>query len=133
MKPLVLAVALTLPMVVAACDSSVKAPYDAGVCFLVEQPANGGKPAFHPIADHQGQIEMCAARLEENRVRFLQMGGSRREVVGAYQGRYLFVDRAGVSFAQTLEGNRFMALARTGDGRLAVPGAIPRAPEPPAP
>ena len=32
------------------------------------------------------------------------------------------------AFARTLTGARFFALARTGDGRLAVPGAIEREP-----
>ena len=49
-----------------------------------------------------------------------------RELIGAYQGQYIFIDRGGVSFARTLEGGRFFALARTGDGRLAIPGAIQR-------
>lgn len=78
------------------------------------------------LATDQPQIEFCAARLEEMRLRFLSLGGNRREVIGAYQGQFIFIDRAGVSFGKTLEGSRFMALARTGDGRLAIPGAIQR-------
>ncbi len=60
------------------------------------------------------------------RLRFRGLGSTRQEVTGAYQGQFIFVDRRGVSFARTLEGARFFALARTGDGRLAVPGAIER-------
>lgn len=110
----------------AACGQSTKAPFDRGVCYAVEPGAEGEAPRFNVVAEDQPQIEFCAARLEEMRLRFLRMGGNRREIVGAYQGRFIFIDRAGVSFSQTLEGSRFMALARTGDGRLAIPGAIQR-------
>ncbi len=110
----------------AACSQSTKAPFDRGVCYAVEPGAEGEPARFNVVAEDQPQIEFCAARLEEMRLRFLRMGGSRREIVGAYQGRFIFIDRAGVSFGQTLEGARFMALARTGDGRLAIPGAIQR-------
>jgi hypothetical protein len=109
-----------------ACEQTTKAPFDQGVCYAVELGEDGAAPKFNVVAENQPQIEFCAARLEEMRQRFLRMGGTRREIVGAYQGRFIFIDRAGVSFGQTLEGSRFMALARTGDGRLAIPGAIQR-------
>jgi hypothetical protein len=108
----------------AGCAQAVKAPTDQGVCYALEQP--DGEPVFNVLARDQAQIEMCAARLEEMRVRFGGMGATRQEVTGAYQGQFIFIDRRGVSFGRTLEGSRFFALARTGDGRLAVPGAIDR-------
>jgi hypothetical protein len=55
------------------------------------------------------------------------MGGSRQEITGSYQGQFIFIDRGGVWLSRTLEGGRFNAMARTGDGRLAMPGAIQRA------
>lgn len=112
----------------AACESAPEAPREAGVCYSVQTPKQGekGAPQFHVVATDQPQIEFCAARLEEMRLRFLRMGGSNREIIGAYQGQYIFIERRGVSFSQTLDGVRFMALARTGDGRLAIPGAIQR-------
>ena len=122
-RNLVVASILTLP-VLAACNQAVKAPTDTGVCYAVETP--DGEPVFNVVARDQAQIEMCAARLEEMRLRFRNMGSTRQEVTGAYQGQFIFVDRRGVSFARTLTGARFFALARTGDGRLAVPGAIER-------
>lgn len=122
-RTLVIASVLTLP-VLAACNQAVKAPTDTGVCYAVEAPE--GEPTFNVVARDQAQIEMCAARLEEMRLRFRNMGSTRQEVTGAYQGQFIFVDRRGVSFARTLTGARFFALARTGDGRLAVPGAIER-------
>ena len=112
----------------AACSSRTKAPTDTGVCYSVTLPEAGekGEPEFHVVARDQPQIEHCAAQLEQMRMRFLRMGGSRRDLVGAYQGQFIFIDRAGVYFGKSLEGTRFFALARTGDGRLAVPGAIQR-------
>lgn len=122
-RNLVIASVLTLP-VLAACNQAVKAPTETGVCYAVETP--DGEPVFNVVARDQAQIEMCAARLEEMRLRFRGLGSTRQEVTGAFQGQFIFVDRRGVSFARTLTGARFFALARTGDGRLAVPGAIER-------
>jgi hypothetical protein len=122
-----------------ACQNTTKAPFDTGVCYAMEPGKNGAAPTFNVVARDQPQIEFCAARLEEMRLRFLGFGSARREIIGAYQGQFIFIDRAGVSFGRTLEGSRFMALARTGDGRLAIPGAIqqevdgPRAPPAPVP
>ena len=110
----------------AACSQSVEAPYEPGVCFSVETGAAGEAPAFHKLADNQPQIEHCAARLEEMRLGFLRRGGSRQDITGAYQGQYIFLDREGVWIGKTIDGSRFILMARTGDGRLAVPGAITR-------
>lgn len=133
MKALQTIAALSAASLLAGCDNRVKAPTDAGVCFAVAMPEDGGKePRFNVLARDQPQIEYCAARLEEMRVNFLRMGGSNRDVIGAYQGQFIFINRDGVYFARSLEGVRFFALARTGDGRLAVPGAIERAPAAPA-
>ncbi|HAD84718.1 MAG TPA: hypothetical protein DCG71_07755 [Brevundimonas sp.] len=110
----------------AACSApQLQAPSDKGVCYHVGEPA-GGEPRFNVVARDQPQIEFCAARLEEMRLKFLSMGGSNNEMVGAYQGQFIFIDRTGVKFSKSLDGPRFFALARTGDGRLAIPGAIQR-------
>lgn len=109
-----------------ACSGGVEAPFERGVCFSVEEGAEGEAPAFHKLTDNQPQIEHCAARLEEMRLRFLRQGGSRQEITGAYQGQYIFLDREGVWIGKSLDGARFFLLARTGDGRLAMPGAIAR-------
>ena len=128
MRVLTLTVITAAALAVAACESAPKAPYTPGVCYFVIPAADGkGAPELTVVARDQPQIEFCAARLEEMRLRFLRMGGSRQEITGAYQGQYIFIDRVGVSFSRTLEGNRFIALARTGDGRLAIPAAIQRA------
>ncbi|HVL41635.1 MAG TPA: hypothetical protein VM348_05715 [Brevundimonas sp.] len=111
----------------AACEKTTEAPFDPGVCYAVEVKAAGETPQFNKVADNQPQIEFCAARLEEMRLRFLRLGGSRREITGSYQGQFIFIDREGVWISPTLEGARFILLARTGDGRLAIPSAIQRA------
>ena len=113
-------------LALSACSPTTKAPFDRGICYAVQVGAEGEAPQFNVVARDQPQIEFCAARLEEMRLRFLSLGGNRREIIGAYQGQFIFIDRSGVAFGKTLEGSRFMALARTGDGRLAIPGAIQR-------
>jgi hypothetical protein len=107
-----------------ACQQTTEAPFVRGVCYAVELGEDGEPPRFNVVAENQPQIEFCAARLEEMRQRFLRLGGTRREITGAYQGQFIFIDRSGVSFGKTLEGSRFLAMVRTGDGRLAIPGAI---------
>jgi hypothetical protein len=124
MKRIAIFLAAGGALTLGACQSTTTAPFDPGVCYAVELGKEGEEPKFNVVARDQPQIEFCAARLEEMRLRFLGFGGGRREIVGAYQGQFIFIDRAGVSFGKTLEGSRFMALARTGDGRLAIPGAI---------
>lgn len=114
-------------LALAACEKTIEAPFDRGVCYAVEVGAEGEAPQFNKVADDQPQIEFCAARLEEVRLRFLRMGSNRQEIIGSYQGQFIFIDRGGVWLSQTLNGGRFNAMARTGDGRLAMPGAIQRA------
>ncbi len=117
----------------AACEKTIKAPFDQGVCFVVELGEEGEDPVFNKVADNQPQIEYCAARLEEVRQRFLNLGGTRTELVGAYQGSFLFLDSSGARRAKTLDGTRYFMMARTGDGRLAVPGTIEQRPAAPTP
>lgn len=116
---------VVLGAAMAGCTKEVKAPFDPGVCYALASGENG-EPQFNVVASDQPQIEFCAARLEEMRIRFLRLGGTTNELVGSYNGRFIFVDRRGVSYGQKLDGVRFFALARTGDGRLAVPGTIQR-------
>lgn len=121
------AAAAALAVAASACSSGVEAPFDPGVCYSVvtdEGAENGVR--FNVVARDQPQMEFCAARLEEMRLRFLGLGGSNREVIGSYQGKFIFIDATGVKTADTLTGGRYFFLARTGDGRLAIPGAIQR-------
>ena len=130
MRFVLLAGACALSLV--ACQAKVEVPdAPSGTCFLVA-PQEDGTVNFTAMPDLQPNMENCAARLEENRIRWLRMGGTRREVIGHYGNQYLFVDSAGVALSRSLDGGRFNALRRTHDGRLAIPGAFeqePAAPE----
>jgi hypothetical protein len=107
----------------AGCSgSSLPAPTDPGVCWHLVRVE--GEYRFNRLADAQPQLEHCAARLEDMRLRFMQLGSQQTQVVGAYQGQFIFLEREGVFIAQKLDATPYLALVRTGDGRLVVPGAI---------
>jgi hypothetical protein len=107
-----------------ACEKQTKAPFEQGVCMhVIEQ--KDGTLRFNPVAQKVASIELCAAELEGMRIRFVRLGSPNRELTGAYQGKFIFVQKEGIYLGDTYEGARFMSLVRTGDGRLAVPGAMP--------
>lgn len=107
-----------------ACSKRTLPPGDAGVCYHVVAQKDGAL-RYNRVIDKLPNLESCAANLEAMRVRFLRMGGSNRDIVGAYQGNFIFIRREGVFTAADLEGHPYLALVRTGDGRLAIPGAMP--------
>lgn len=107
-----------------ACSKRTLPPGDAGVCFYVA-PLADGSLKYSRLVENVASLEQCAANLEAMRIRFLRMGGNRREIAGAYQGNFIFIEREGVFTAPSLEEHRYLALVRTGDGRLAIPGAMP--------
>lgn len=111
----------------AGCEQRLKAPFDKGVCWHVVLKKNEA-PRFNRMAENTPSLEYCAARLERMRRSFLSLGSGRRTVVGAYQGRFIFVEPRGIFSGKSLEGGRFLMLVRTGDGRLVSPGALPQAP-----
>jgi hypothetical protein len=115
--------ALLAALAVAACEEKIEAPYDKGVCWHVV-PLTGGKVKFNKLSENRPNLESCAASLEGMRERFLALGGTSEDLVGAYQGSFLFLGRTGVFTSTTLEGARWPALVRTGDGRLAVPSSV---------
>ena len=125
MRLAILAAVVAGTALLSGCSNEPKYEFAQGACYFVATPDNA-PPRLQKIADDQPQLEQCAARLEEMRLRFLRMGGSNQEIAGAYQGRFIFVDREGVKIGKSLNGSRFFAMARTGDGRLAIPGAIQR-------
>ena len=112
---------------VAGCSQSVQAPTDTGVCWHVVQD-KAGKLRFNKLAEHQPSVEYCAARLEQMRIHFLALGGTASEVIGAYQGQYIFVQKEGIMSADKLDGIPYTLLVRSGDGRLVMPGAMPQSP-----
>jgi hypothetical protein len=130
MKKPVLAAAAVLALsslALAGCEKQIKAPFESGVCFHVVTNKDGTL-RFNPVARNVPQMEECAATLEGMRIRFIRMGAPSRSMVGAYQGSFIFIEKEGIYLGQTYDGARFMSLVRTGDGRLAVPGAIRQAP-----
>ncbi|MDG2522431.1 hypothetical protein P7B02_12835 [Caulobacter segnis] len=109
----------------AGCEKPIEAPYDTGVCWHVAAQKDGTMK-FNVLAKNQPNVENCAASLEGMRIRFNRMGMNQQQLIGAYQGNFLFVQREGIFVGKTLTGGRYLALVRTGDGRLAVPGAMPQ-------
>lgn len=112
-----------MALALSACQKQIDAPMDTGVCWHAV-PENNGQIKFNKLSDHEPSLDSCAAALEGMRLRFLAMGGQ-EEIMGAYQGQYLFLLKEGVFTSQTQKGDRYLAWVRTGDGRLARPGAMP--------
>lgn len=119
----VLALAAAASAALAGCEKKIEAPFDKGVCWHLV-PLTGGKVKFNMVSQNRPSLESCAASLEGMRERFLGLGGSQDEIVGAYQGNFLFLGRTGVFVGTSLEGARYPALVRTTDGRLVVPSAV---------
>ena len=118
-----LMIAALAGLALTACEKRTVPLGTRGVCYYVV-PQGEGELKYHKLSD-QPDLEHCAASLEAMRIRFLSMGGSNREIVGAFQGNFIFVQRQGIFTAPSLEEHRYLALVRTGDGRLAIPGAMP--------
>jgi hypothetical protein len=129
MKRIRLSPALAAPLALAAllglsgCDTSLRPPGDTGVCYHYVTP-KGEKPRFNVLAKNVPSLEACAAKLEGMRMRFLMLGGAQTNITGAYQSKFLFLESAGIFTADSLDGASYIALVRTGDGKLAPPGAF---------
>jgi len=120
---LTLSLAAGAVLATGACEKKVEAPRDVGVCWHMGFPKDK-PPQFNKVAENQPSLEYCAAQLEALRVRFLRMGGGNETLIGAYQGNFIFLEREGIFTSANLTGGRYLALVRTGDGRLAMPGAV---------
>ena len=107
-----------------ACAKKTTPPGDAGVCYHVV-PQQDGSLKYNKLVQTES-LEKCAANLEAMRIKFLRMGGSTQDIYGAYQANFLFLQKEGVLTSTSLEGPRYVALVRTGDGRLAIPSAMPQ-------
>ncbi|HTI66435.1 MAG TPA: hypothetical protein VL460_02690 [Caulobacteraceae bacterium] len=114
----------------AGCSGgALEAPVEARVCWHMIQLKDGSF-RFNKLAENQPNLENCAARLEDMRLRFNRLGQNTQEVIGAYQGQFIFIQPNGVFSAASLTSVRYPALVRTADGRLAIPGAVQQAPTP---
>ena len=122
LKPTLLILAATLGLT--ACAKRTEPPGDARVCYHVV-PQKDGSLKYNKLVTTDS-LEKCAANLEAMRIRFLTLGGSQQELTGAYQSNFLFLESRGIFTSTSLEGPRYVALVRTGDGRLATVGAMPQ-------
>jgi hypothetical protein len=123
---LIAATLLAAGVAASACSQRTEPPGDPGICYTVV-PQKDGKLKYFKLVN-AANLETCAANLEAMRVKFLRMGGTQQNIYGAYQTNFLFLEQEGVFTATSLEGGRYLALVRTGDGRLAIPAAMPQAP-----
>jgi hypothetical protein len=122
LKPTLVLAAAALAL--CACSTKTKPPGDPGICYHAVPQADGSLK-YNKLVQAPS-LEVCAANLEAMRIKFLTMGGNQRNIYGAYQANFLFLENAGILTSTSLEGPRYVALVRTGDGRLAIPGAMPQ-------
>ena len=101
------------------CQKHLEPPGTPGVCYNVSFKADGSL-VYHKLVNAPN-LETCAANLEAMRLKFLRMGGTAQEILGAYQANFIFLQREGIFTSTTADGPRYLALVRTGDGRLAIP------------
>src|SRR5258707_6836197 len=126
MRAAILTLALAGATMLWACQRQVEAPADRGVCW--HMMTVGGQPKFNVLARSQPDLEHCAAELEKMRISFQSLGVPQGDITGAYQSQFLFINRYGVFTAQSLAGYQYPFMVRTGDGRLAMPRAMPQTP-----
>ena len=107
----------------AACTKRVVAPTEVDACFSAIPHADG-TITFNRLSQHEPSMETCAGALEGMRERFLGLGGNNHDLMGVYNEHYLFLGPGGVQMSDSTDGMRFPFLVRTGDGRLAAPGAV---------
>src|SRR5258708_31690692 len=110
--------AVAASAVLAACRQRTEPPGDVGVCYHVV-PQKGGKLKYNRLVTAPN-LETCEANLEAMRLKFLRMGGTQQHIYGAYQSNFLFSQQEGVLTSTSLEGPRYVAPMRTGDGRVAI-------------
>jgi hypothetical protein len=119
-----IAVAALAPVLaLGACRAQIEPPGDAGTCYHLAA-IQDGKPKFNVLAKSEPDMEHCAAALEAMRDRFLSLGGTNRDIVGAYQNNFLFLGDEGVFTGTSYEGARYPFLVRSG-GQLVPVGSNP--------
>jgi hypothetical protein len=123
-RAVLLVLAASAALALGGCAKKTTPPGDAGICYHVV-PQKDGSLKYNKLVQTES-LEKCAANLEAMRIKFLRMGGSTQDIYGAYQANFLFLQREGVLTSTSLEGPRYVALVRTGDGRLAIPSAMPQ-------
>ncbi|RAK52279.1 hypothetical protein [Phenylobacterium deserti] len=124
MQRTLLILSLAVAAALSGCAKRTKPPGTPGVCYHVVA-GKEGELRYNKLVNTPN-LETCAANLEAMRLKFLLMGGNQTEIMGAYQANFIFLMREGIFTGTSLEGPRYVALVRTGDGRLAIPGAMPQ-------
>ena len=125
MRPMIAAACAAAALAgLSACEKQIEAPTDTGVCWHMA-PQPGGKVRFNKLTKNVTTIERCAADLEAMRMRFTALGSSNQQLVGAYQGQFLFLQPEGIFVGRSLNGGRYLLLVRAGNGQLAKPGVLP--------
>jgi hypothetical protein len=114
------AIAAIATLGLAACKPQLQPPGDAGVCYHLAVDRSGAMH-FNVVAKGVPDMEHCAGDLEGMRLRFLSIGGSSTEIVGAYQGNFLFLQDEGVFTSDSYEGPRYPFLVHSGN-QLVPPG-----------
>ena len=114
-----------LPLLIAgasltACKAKLEPPGDTGVCYHVATNKDGSVH-FNVMAKNVPDMEHCAGALEGMRLRFLSIGGSNTDIVGAYQGNFLFLQDEGVFTSDSYDGARYPFLVHSGN-QLVPPG-----------
>src|SRR5947209_20431624 len=104
-----LPLALAAAFAVTACSKQTEAPTDQGVCWHMAQ-LPGNKVKFNRLAENVDTVEKCAVALEAMRIRFLGLGGSHNDIIGAYQGQFLFLQPQGIFIGQSLTSGRYLLL-----------------------
>lgn len=133
-QPAPLILALASASLLAGCQQGAQAPDAPRVCYQVVQTAKG-EVKFNVVKSDVATLEACIARLDQARYAFLRLGSPNRSMVGAYGGKFLFIDQAGVRVSTTssIDSGQFQAFTRGPDGKLTLPGYIPQpAPDPSA-
>jgi hypothetical protein len=114
-----LAFLLAAASMLAACHPAVEPPGAAGVCYHLAA-LQEGQPKFNVVAQNVPDMEHCAAQLEAMRIRFLSLGGNITDIVGAYQGNFLFLGPDGVFTSDSYEGPRYPFLVHSGGSLVPV-------------
>jgi hypothetical protein len=123
MKPSLILLCASAALLAGCENNEVKAPVERARCFHAVGQGEGKPPKFNQLPGFYATLEYCAAGLER-----VRRDGARQAITGAYQGKFIFVERRGLFVGESLTSPRYLALVRTSDGRLAIPGAIPQAP-----
>ncbi len=112
-----------LALGLAGCAKTIQPPADHGVCFHMVQ-FKDGSTRFNQLATKVPTLEGCAAQLESMRIRFSALGSNPDQMIGAYQGQFLFLQPDGIFTGDSLDGPHYPFLVRSPDGRLVKPGVL---------